>query len=97
VKCRGFRELHAPFLKERRTHGRVQGGVQEIRGICPVLADVGFHGSLPVTLYWQQALMLMVIYTLHTQGRCSCPGRRAGNSEYLARFSRDVDTTNPNL
>ena len=36
--------------------------------ICPGLADVGFHGSPPVTLYWQQVLMLMVIYTLNTQG-----------------------------
>ena len=36
--------------------------------ICPVLADVGFHCCPPVTLYWQRVLMLMVIYTLHTQG-----------------------------
>ena len=36
--------------------------------ICPVLADVGFHGCHPITLHWQQVLMLMVIYTLHTQG-----------------------------
>ena len=39
--------------------------------ICPVLADVGFHGCLPVTLYWQQVLRLMVIYILQTQGRGS--------------------------
>jgi hypothetical protein len=25
----------------------VQSGVQEIRGICPVLADVGFHDLGP--------------------------------------------------
>jgi hypothetical protein len=25
--------------------------------ICPVLADVGFHGCPPVTLYWQQVFM----------------------------------------
>jgi hypothetical protein len=31
------RELHAPFLNERRTRGRVQGSVQEIRGISRVL------------------------------------------------------------
>jgi hypothetical protein len=31
------RELHAPFLNERRTRGRVQGSVQEIRGISHVL------------------------------------------------------------
>jgi hypothetical protein len=36
--------------------------------ICPVLADVGFHCCPPVTLYWQQVLMLMVICTMHTQG-----------------------------
>ena len=34
--------------------------------ICPVLADVGFHGCPLVTLYGQQVLM-MVICTLHTQ------------------------------
>jgi hypothetical protein len=33
AKFRGFRELHAPFLDERRTHGCIQGSVQEIRGI----------------------------------------------------------------
>jgi hypothetical protein len=26
------------------------------------------HICPPVTLFWQQVLMLMVIYTLHTQG-----------------------------
>jgi len=31
------RELHAPFLNERRTRGRVQGSVQELRGISHVL------------------------------------------------------------
>ena len=31
----GFRDLHAPFLNERRTSGCVQCGVQEIRGIWP--------------------------------------------------------------
>ena len=42
--------------------------------ICPVLADVGFHGCHPITHHWQQVLMLMVIYTLHTQ-REPKPGR----------------------
>jgi hypothetical protein len=32
VKLVGFRELHAPFLNERRTRDSVQGSVQEIRG-----------------------------------------------------------------
>jgi hypothetical protein len=36
--------------------------------ICPVLADVGFHSCPPVTLYWQQVFMSMVIYTLYIQG-----------------------------
>jgi hypothetical protein len=31
VKFSGFRELHAPFLKERRTRCHVQGRAQEIR------------------------------------------------------------------
>jgi len=30
--------------------------------------DVGFHGCPPVTLYWQQVFMSMVIYTLYAQG-----------------------------
>ena len=41
VEFRGFRELHAPFLNERRTRGRVQCSVQEIRGISRFLRDVG--------------------------------------------------------
>jgi hypothetical protein len=34
--------------------------------ICPVLADVGFHGCPPLILHWQQVLMSLVIYTLYT-------------------------------
>jgi hypothetical protein len=40
VKCRGFRGLHAPFLRERRTRGHVQGSVQEIRGISLVFREM---------------------------------------------------------
>jgi hypothetical protein len=40
VKRRGFRELHAHFLKERRTRGHVQGSVQEIRGILLVFREM---------------------------------------------------------
>jgi hypothetical protein len=47
VEFRGFPELHAPFLEERRTRGPFQSCVQEIRGICLVLADVGFRGPRP--------------------------------------------------
>ena len=36
--------------------------------ICPILADVGFHGCLPTTLYQQQILKSMTIDTLHSQG-----------------------------
>jgi hypothetical protein len=35
-----LRELHAPFLKERRTRRRVQGSVQEIRGISLVFREM---------------------------------------------------------
>ena len=35
VQLGGFRDLHAPFLNERRTSGRVRGILQEIRGISP--------------------------------------------------------------
>jgi hypothetical protein len=40
VRLSGFRELHAPFLKERRTRGHVQGSVQEIRGISLVFREM---------------------------------------------------------
>jgi hypothetical protein len=40
VKLRGFRTPHAPFLKERRTRGLVQGCVQEIRGISLVFREM---------------------------------------------------------
>jgi hypothetical protein len=39
-KTSGFREPHAPFLKERRTRSPVQGRVQEIRGISLVLREM---------------------------------------------------------
>ena len=34
-------------------------------GICPVLADMGFP---PLTFYWQQVFMSILIYALYTQG-----------------------------
>src|ERR1700736_6347189 len=40
VKLNGFHALHAPFLKERRTRGLVQGCVQEIRGISLVFREM---------------------------------------------------------
>jgi hypothetical protein len=40
-KLVGSRELHAPFLNERRTRGSVQGSVQEIRVSGPILARCG--------------------------------------------------------
>jgi hypothetical protein len=40
VKFGEFRELHAPFLKERRTRGFVQCSVQEIRGISLVFREM---------------------------------------------------------
>ena len=40
VKLGGFRALHAPFLKERRTRGFVHGSVQEIRGISLVFREM---------------------------------------------------------
>ena len=36
--------------------------------ICPVLADVGFHGCPLITLYRQQILKSTTIYTLRRQG-----------------------------
>ncbi len=35
--------------------------------ICPVLADVGFNGCPPNTLY-QRQILSMAIYALHSQG-----------------------------
>jgi hypothetical protein len=40
VKLGGFRELHAPFLNERRTRDLVQDRVQEIRGISLVFREM---------------------------------------------------------
>jgi hypothetical protein len=40
VKLRGFRDHHAPFLKERRTRGPVHGSVQENRGISLVFREM---------------------------------------------------------
>src|SRR5882672_1884933 len=43
VGSNGFHKLHAPFLKERRTRGRIQGSLQEIRGVCTGVAGA-LHG-----------------------------------------------------
>ena len=40
MKFRGFPELHAPFLNERRTRSPLQSCVQEIRGISLVFREV---------------------------------------------------------
>ena len=58
--------------------------------ICPVLADVGFHGCPPVTLHWQPILMLGHLHPVHSgaelcgiphlpkPGRYGAPGIRYG-------------------
>ena len=43
VESNGFHKLHAPFLKERRTRGLVQGSLQKIRGVCTGVAGA-LHG-----------------------------------------------------
>jgi hypothetical protein len=48
VKPVGFRTLHAPFLKERRTRGPVQRSVQEIRGISLVFREMWDTADLNV-------------------------------------------------
>jgi len=48
VEFRGFPELHAPFLKERRTRGPVQCCVQEIRGISLVFREMWDTAGLPL-------------------------------------------------
>src|SRR5580704_18709567 len=40
LPCSALRELHAPFLKERRTSSPVQCSVQEIRGISLVFREM---------------------------------------------------------
>src|SRR5277367_1474806 len=47
AEFRGFPELPAPFLKERRTRGPVQSCVQEIRGISPVFGEVWEYRRTP--------------------------------------------------
>src|ERR1700685_2337287 len=68
VKLVGFQELHAAFPNEKPHTWHSSGPRTGNTGICPILADVGFHGRPPVTLYWQQVFMCMVIYTLYSQG-----------------------------
>jgi hypothetical protein len=48
VEFRGFPELHAPFLKERRTRGPFQSCVQEIRGISLVFREMWDTAGLPL-------------------------------------------------
>jgi hypothetical protein len=40
VELSGFAELHAPFLKERRTHGLVRRSIQKIRGPSLVFREM---------------------------------------------------------
>jgi hypothetical protein len=88
VKCRGSRELHAPFLKERRTRGRVQGGVHKIRGICPVLADVGFHGCPLGHSLRATGLDGGHLHLVHSAGRCSWyPTQAKSGLEWGTRHS----------
>jgi hypothetical protein len=58
VKCREFRELHAPFLKERRTRGLVQGCVQEIRGISLVFREMWDTTALNRATFNKQLITL---------------------------------------
>src|SRR5271156_2054775 len=48
AEFRGFPELPAPFLKERRTRGPVQSCVQEIRGISLVFREMWDTAGLPL-------------------------------------------------
>jgi hypothetical protein len=48
VKFRGFPELPAPFLEERRTRGPIQSCVQEIRGISLVFREMWDTAGLPL-------------------------------------------------
>jgi hypothetical protein len=51
VKLTGFRAPYAPFLKERRTRGRVQRRVQEIRGISLVFREMWDTTTATLKLY----------------------------------------------
>ena len=44
----GSTKLYPPFLNERRTRGRVQGCVQEIRGISLVFREMWDTAGLPL-------------------------------------------------
>jgi hypothetical protein len=50
VESRGFPELPAPFLNERRTRGPFQSCVQEIRGISLVFREMWDTANLPSSL-----------------------------------------------
>jgi hypothetical protein len=51
VEPRGRYELHAPFLRERRTRGTIQRSEQEIRGISLVFREMWDTTSLNQQLY----------------------------------------------
>jgi hypothetical protein len=51
VELGGFRALHAPFLKERRTRGALHCSVQEIRGISLVFREMWDTTNLNVLTY----------------------------------------------
>ncbi len=59
----GFHKLHAPFLKERRTRGRIQGSLQEIRGVC-----AGISGALHGLNEMGKALPLFSFICIETVG-----------------------------
>jgi hypothetical protein len=48
VWFRGFPELDAPFLKEKRTRGPIQSYVQQIRGISLVFREMWDIAGLPL-------------------------------------------------
>jgi hypothetical protein len=47
VEFRGFPELHAPLLKERRTRGPLQSCVPGNSGYLPAFGRCGIPGTSP--------------------------------------------------
>jgi hypothetical protein len=69
VQLSGFRELHAPFLKERRTRSLVERRVQEIRGISLVFREM-WDSALLNLQPWMQPMPLRFVIQTCKEGTC---------------------------
>src|SRR6202041_2589911 len=81
VKASGFRETHAPFLKERRTRCLVQCNVQEIRGISQKTSEIwGTRGFVVGTNFNDTGISAQLRRAVRFLIRCCSNARRPSPS-----------------